>query len=137
MSYEIKDHTADAKFTATGNDIDEAFSEAVNAFSHVVGNEHGGNVRHSTEIESESRDTLLFDFLDWLIYLQDTENVAVARPEEVEIEKNVSGYRLEATVWVEPLTAGSELQDIKGPTYSEMSVEYTDEGCRLTAVLDI
>ena len=71
MSYEILEHTADAKFKAVGETLEDAFSSTVDAFADIAGGE-GGNTRHKFEVESESLEALLFDFLDELIYLQDT-----------------------------------------------------------------
>lgn len=141
MGYEILDHPADAKFRSTGDTLEEAFEDAVRAFAEITGGE-GGKHRHSIEIESESHEALLFDFMDELIFLQDTENVVISRPEEVEIEElgeePDKNYRLAATVWTNPITSATSALDIKGPTYSEMEVDYIqDEGWIITAVLDI
>lgn len=137
MSYEILDHTSEAKFEASEKTMEEVFSEAVRAFSEIAGGE-GGQNRHKIEVESESQEALLFDFLDELIFLQDTEDVIISHPKELTIEETDKGYLLEATMWTNPITAGSDATDIKGPTYSEMSVDYNKgEGWKIVAVLDI
>lgn len=137
MSYEILDHPADAKFRATGETLEEAFEEAVKAFSEVTGGE-GGRHRHKIEVESENYEALLFDFLDELIFLQDTEDVVVSHAKEVGIKELEKGYKLNAVVWTNPITGGSSALDIKAPTYSEMDVDYIKgKGWTLTAVLDI
>lgn len=141
MSYEILEHTADAKFQAKGDSLEEAFEEAVKAFSEITGGE-GGQHRHKIETTSESHDALLFDFLDELIFLQDTEDVVISHADELEIEEEgeVPGkkYHLTAVVWTNPITGAMSPQDIKAPTYSEMEVEYEKgTGWVLTAVLDI
>jgi len=137
MGYEILDHTSEAKFEAKGETMEKAFSEAVNAFSEIAGGE-GGQNRHKIEVESESHEALLFDFLDELIFLQDTEDVIISHPKELTIKETKKGHRLEATVWTNPIAAGSQATDIKGPTYSEMSIDYIQgEGWKIVAVLDI
>jgi SHS2 domain-containing protein len=137
MSYEILSHTADEKFRATGGTIEEAFSEATKAFSEIVKGEKG-EVRHSIEVDSESLEALLFDFLDRLIFLQDTEGVAVSHAENMEIEEQEQGYLLEADIMVDPITPAMSFTDVKAPTYNEMSAEYREgEGWVLEAVLDI
>ncbi|MFB6203236.1 MAG: archease [Candidatus Nanohaloarchaea archaeon] len=136
MSYEILEHAADEKFRASGEDLEEVFSEVVHAFSEIVGGA-GGMYRHQVEVESEGLEALLFDFLDRLIYLQDTENVAVGNVKDLAVEETGSGYRLEATVLVDNITSGMSLLDIKGPTYNEMKVDYGDGVWTLEAVLDI
>lgn len=137
MSYEIKDHTSEAKFETTGENMEEAFSEVINAFSEITGGE-GGQHWHKIDVTSESHEALLFDFLDELIFLQDTEDVVISHPKELTIEEKGDKYHLEATVWTNPITAGSEATDVKGPTYSEMSINYEKgEGWKIVAVLDI
>jgi SHS2 domain-containing protein len=136
MSYEILEHTADEKFHATGDSLEEAFSEATKAFSEIVKGDEG-SVRHRIEVESESHEALLFDFLDKLVLLQDTEGVAVSYAENLEIEEKESGYSLRADIVTDPITAGMSYTDIKAPTYNEMKVEFEDGEWVLEAVLDI
>lgn len=139
MSYEILEHTADEKFRAEGESLEQAFSEAVKAFGEVVGSDpEAGEYSHQIEVESESHEALLFDFLDKLIFLQDTEGVAVCHAEDLEIEEKEDSYILEATIWVDPIDHEDSFQDIKAPTYNEMKVAYEDgTGWIIEAVLDI
>lgn len=126
MSYEILEHTADAKFRATGKTLEDAFSEAVRGFAAVVGDGERGQVRHRIEVESENLEALLFDFMDELIFLQDTEGVVVREAESLEIEETEEGYRLEADILTDRIDPGGSYLDIKGPTYNEMKVEHGD-----------
>ncbi|MFB6145067.1 MAG: archease [Candidatus Nanohaloarchaea archaeon] len=139
MSYEVLSHTADAKFSATGDSLEAAFSEATKAFAEIVGSDpKAGEIRHSFRIESENTEALLFDFLDKLVYIQDTEDVAATHLKSIEIEETEKGYRLDATVWTDPIEPSMSLLDIKAPTYNEMKVDYEKgEGWKLEAVLDI
>jgi SHS2 domain-containing protein len=137
VSYSIEEHTSEAKFTATGDSVEEALSECVRAFSEVVGG-LGGDTRHSFTVESESHEALLFDFLDELIFLQDTEDVVVSHAESIEYRQTDRGHRVEATVWTDAVTSRMDVLDVKGPTYSEMEFSYEKgEGWKITAVLDI
>ncbi|MFB6209789.1 MAG: archease [Candidatus Nanohaloarchaea archaeon] len=137
--YEILSHTADEKFRAEGKSLEEAFSRSVEAFAEIVGADpDAGEYRHSLNIESEKLESLLFDFLDRLIFLQETEGVVVCHAEDIEIEEMQSGHSLEATVWADPITEGASYQDVKAPTYNEMKVDYEKgEGWIIEAVLDI
>ena len=138
MTYEIKDHPADAKFRVLADTKEEAFVEAVEAFSDIVGGESGKQV-HTIKVESEGLEPLLFDFLDELIFLQDTENVVVAYADELELDDLENGWRITADIKVDKITSEVHKMDVKGPTYSEMEVEYDrDEGAWvLQAVIDI
>lgn len=139
MSYEILDHTADAKFKATGETMEEAFSESVKALAEIVGTDpKAGNTRHQIDIKSESGEALLFDFLDELIFVQDANSVVVSHTDDLQIEEIEDGYRLKATLWTDLITDDMNLLDIKAPTYNEMDVDYVQgEGWIAQAVLDI
>lgn len=139
MSYEILTHTADAKFKSVGESMEEAFSEAVKAFAEIVGSDpDAGTTRHKVEVESENSEALLFDFLDELIFLQDTNSIAISHTDDLEIKETEEGYRLTATIWTDRITEDMNLLDVKAPTYNEMEVTYEkSEGWIVQAVLDI
>lgn len=138
MSYEILEHTADEKFRATGKSLEEAFNEAVNAFAEIVADGESGSSTYRIEVESESLESLLFDFLDRLIVLQDTEGIIICGGDWVDIEEEKPGYRLEAQLHTDRIDPGGSYMDVKAPTYNEMKAEYSKgEGWVLEAVLDI
>lgn len=137
MSYEILEHSADEKFRAQGETLDEAFSEAVKAFSEIV-NGGGGMYTHSIEVESENLEALLFDFIDELIKLQDIEDVVVSHAKNLEYTELEDSHRIEADILVDTIDLEEQPLDIKAPTYNEMKVDYIKgEGWTLDAVLDI
>lgn len=138
MGYEILEHTADVKFRATGDSLEETFKDAVRAFSELSSEGTKGNTRHKIEVKSENSEALLFDFLDELIFLQETEGIAIGEPKELSIEDNEGEYSLEATVYADAIDPGATIMDIKAPTYNEMKVDYVQgEGWVVEAVLDI
>jgi len=136
MGYEILEHTADVKFKASGDSMEEAFSESVKAFSEIVGGMNG-QTTYSIEVESESHEALLFDFMDKLIFLQDVNDVVLSHAEHLEIEELEKGYRLRADIWADNIEDSMSVLDVKGPTYSEMYVRFEDGKWRLQVVLDI
>lgn len=137
MSYEILDHTADEKFRASGNTLEEAFSESVEAFSEIVGDGEKGSYRHSIEIESENLEALLFDFIDRLIFIQDTEGVIITGTKQIEIKDLEDGWSLDATLLADTLSPGGSYLDIKGPTYNEMEIDQRNGEWIIQVVLDI
>lgn len=136
MSYEILEHTADEKFKASGESLEEAFSEAVKAFSEIVGGLNG-QTYYSIEIESESHEALLFDFMDKLIFLQDVNDVVVSYAEDLKIEETEEGHQLTAKIWADNIENSMSVMDIKAPTYSEMKAGFEDGKWRVQVVLDI
>jgi SHS2 domain-containing protein len=136
MAYKILEHTADEKFRAGGETLEEAFSEAVKAFSEITKGEQG-ETKHKIKVKSENTEALLFDFLDELIFLQDTEGVAVSHAENLEITEKQDSYKITADIMTDPITPGMAFTDIKAPTYNEMKVSYQNGSWILEAVLDI
>jgi len=138
VSHEVLEHVGDAKIRGMGNDLEEAFTGVTKAFAEVCGVEtRTGSHAHGAEIDSEGLEPLLYDFLDRLIFVQDTDRVAVTDLQSVEVHDLEEGWCLEAGVEVKELDPSMDLRDVKAPTYSEMEVGYEDGQWRLTAVLDL
>ena len=77
---EIFEHTADAGIRAESPTLSEAFNEVSLAFTEIV---TGGiipdkNNNFKVEIESTTLDSLLVNYISYLIYLFDTENFLVS-----------------------------------------------------------
>lgn len=137
MSYEILEHSADEKFHAEGSTKEEALEEVVNAFAEIVGGNTHGQYHHSISVEAQSLESLLYDFLDELIFLQDTEGIVISHTEKLGLEELRDGWKLETTVLTDTITAEMNLLDIKAPTYNEMKIDYQDGKWSFEAVLDV
>ena len=135
--FEILEHSADEKFYAEGESKEEAFSEAVKAFAEIVGGNTEGMYHQKIEVESENWEALLYDFLEELVFLQDSEGVAISHAEDVKIEEKTDSWKINASILVDNITSDMNLLDIKSPTYNEMKVDYQDEKWILEAVLDV
>lgn len=136
MPYEILDHPADAKFRASGKTLEEAFSGAVDAFSEIVGGD-SGMYHHDIKVESENLDALLFDFLDELIFLQDSNGIVVSHATNMKVKELENSWSIKAEIMTDNITAGTNFMDVKGPTYSEMDVGFEDGKWYAEAVIDI
>ena len=137
MSYEVLEHPADEKFHADGPTKEEALKEVVRAFAEIVGGDAHGEYHHQISVEAESLESLLYDFLDELIFLQDSEGVVISHAEEMGLKQQGDSWKLEATVLTDIITSDMNLLDIKAPTYNEMKVDYRDEKWIFEAVLDV
>ena len=135
--FEILEHSADEKFYAEGDSKEKAFSEAVKAFAEIVGGNTEGMYHHKIDVESENLEALLYDFLDEMVFLQDSEGVAISHAEDVKIEEKTDSWKINASILVDNITSDMNLLDIKSPTYNEMKVDYQDEKWILEAVLDV
>ena len=80
----------------------------------------------------QTREKLLFDFLDELIFLMDTEFVILS-----EFQVKIKNNKLECTARGDYAQNYTTHGDIKAPTYNEMSIKETDNGFVLRVVVDI
>lgn len=137
MSFEILEHSADEKFHAEGESKEEALKDVIKAFAEIVGGDTHGEYHHSISVEAESLESMFYDFLDELIFLQDSEGIVISHAEELTLEQLEKGWKLEATVLTDNITSDMNLLDIKAPTYNEMEIDYRDHKWVLEAVLDV
>jgi len=69
MGYELREHTADIAVEATGETIDAVFGAVADGLAAAMYDEPPGKGdRFELTRTAESREALLFDYLDELIY---------------------------------------------------------------------
>jgi SHS2 domain-containing protein len=136
MSYELREHTADVAVEATGGRLGETFAAVADGMAAAMCEEiPATGERLAVEVEAESLEALLFDYLDELIYRRDVENVLPVENTAGVIE-TADGYRISASARGVPLE-GLGAREVKAVTYSEMVVEQTDGAWRAYVVLDV
>ena len=140
MSFELRDHTADIAVAATGETLADVFTALAEGLA-AAGTEDvpDGGDRFDLAVTAESRDALLFDYLDELIYLRDVrmELPVDNRVETIDQPDDEDGeWSLEASARGVPL-ADVDAREVKAVTYSEMALEETEEGWEAYVVFDI
>lgn len=135
MSYTLRDHTADVAVEATGATVSAVFAATANGMATAMCDEVPvTGERFDIDVRAESREALLFDYLDELIYQRDVRSVL---PVENEATVREDGdWYLSGSARGVPL-AGLGAREIKAVTYSEMVVEETDGGWRTYVVFDV
>ena len=133
--------TADIAFEATGRDLPELFSDATDATTNVmIDNIEAIQPRQTRQIELSNNklDMLLFDLLQELIFLKDTERLLL-RVREVQIDDRDKMYLVKATAEGETLDPERHHQraDVKAVTLHNFTVEQTDVGWKARVLLDI
>ena len=133
--------TADIAFEAMGRDLPELFREAADATTNVmIDNPDAIEPRETRRIElsNDEVDMLLFDLLQELIYLKDSERLLL-RIKEAHIDDKEGRYFLKATAEGEPLDAQRHDQraGVKAVTLHDFSVERVDGGWKAQVLLDI
>lgn len=132
-------HTADVKFQAFGNNLEEAFSNAALAFTNVVVDveEVQSLQQKKIEIESENKESLLYDFLEKLLILMETEHFVLAKIISLKIQKDKK-LKLTAVIAGD---VGLEKYDferqVKAITYNDMFIDEKPDKTTVQVVLDL
>ena len=136
MSFELRDHTADVAVEATAPTLSGVFAAVADglAAAHVDDVPDLGE-RFALEETAESREALLFDYLDRLIYERDVRDVLPV-DNDAEVTEADGVWRVEASARGVPVAAIAA-REVKAVTYSEMALEATDDGWRAYVVFDV
>lgn len=134
MSFEYLDHTADVIIRAKGKNLEEAFEQAALAFYNVISDTSLVKTELTKEvtITSEDRESLLFDWIDQLIFYFDTEYLICNQIKVNSITEVENGFKLVAKISGEEFDIERHPQktEVKAMTYSfmeisEKTVEFT------------
>ena len=86
MKYKFLEHTADIKFQAFGENIEEVFENSALAMFNAM---YGGKVKEkkSFKINVKGKDfeSLLYNFLEEILFLFDSENFFMAKVKNIKI----------------------------------------------------
>lgn len=137
MSFELREHTADVAVEATGATLEATFAAVADGLTaaHCDSVPDDTGARFSFDVSAESREALLFDYLDELVYERDVRGVLPA-DHEVSLERSDDRWRLSASARGVPFDA-IDAREIKAVTYSEMELEETPDGWRAYVVFDV
>ena len=150
--YELREHTADVAVAATGDSLEAVFGAVAEGLAAASCDEipETGD-RFSFDVTAESREALLFDYLDDLIYYRDVREElpvehrveAIRGPDEGEGEdgdgdETDGRWTLEASARGVPL-AEIDAREVKAVTYSEMELDRddADDGWEAYVVFDV
>ena len=127
------DHTADIKFKIHGKDLNEIFENTVLALSKYISGDKKlkDKEERSIIIEGKDQESILYKFIDEIIYLLDAEGFVV-KSAKVKIKDDKLTAELSGDN-----TSGYNLNHIKAATYSEMYVKKTKTCWEAQAVVDV
>jgi SHS2 domain-containing protein len=154
VSFELKEHTADVAVEATAASRSAVFADVADGMAAAMSEDvpEGVGDRFAFEERAETPESLLFDYLDRLIYERDVRGVLPVDNEARVSETTVEGDTDEgdtdeggdpATEWVVEASARgvplSEVhaRDLKAVTYSEMDLSERDSGWHAYVVFDV
>ncbi|MCD6496114.1 MAG: archease [Candidatus Aenigmarchaeota archaeon] len=136
MKYRIIDDlTSDVLFKARGKDMKDVFENAALAMFSVICEVERVKPEKMLEVEvqAESADRLMINWLQELIGLVDTESMFFSKFEVTEIGEK----RLKARIYGEDMTPEKGETVVKAVTYYKYKFQKTKEGYSVTVSLDI
>jgi len=128
--YEYLPHTADAKFRAYGKTLEECFSNAAIAMFEILTDTQKirPTLEFPLEVKAKRAESLLFDFLDELLFLLDTEGFILNSCMRMKIRK-VGDEHILTCVAVGDRHAEYEVSGgVKAVTYNDMLLEKLPDG---------
>jgi len=138
--YRILPHTADGKFRAFGETIEEAFANAALAVASLMWDWTKVGKEASFRIEVRGRDfeQLLVKYLEEIPYLLETKYFVLGSVEGLSIIGEPGGYRLSAAFWGDLDPDRHDIfGDVKAITYSEMKIEHACDHWSVQVVVDM
>ena len=134
MRYEYLEHTADIKFQAFGKTMKEAFSNSAYAMMNVIFEEKvREKIIKKIKINGIDEKSLLYNFLEEILFLLNTEFFLLSRIKKIEIKSK------ELTA---DLTGDNSKEyklglDIKAVTYNDMFIKKEKDKFTIQVVIDI
>ena len=122
--FEFLEHTADTKIRAYGRSLAEAFCNVVLGTTETMMDLKSlrGVESRSVSVSASDERSLLYDFLDEVLYLFDVEGFLVKEVKELRIVRG-SSLELSCTLIGDFVSNGYEVHThIKAVTYSEMEI---------------
>ncbi|MFC7138321.1 archease [Halosimplex aquaticum] len=137
MSFDLREHTADVAVEATGDSLDAVFGAVADGMAAAMCDEipDAGGERFAFSVAAESREALLFDYLDELIYERDVRGILPV-DNEATVRESGGEWRVEGSARGVPLDR-VEARDLKAVTYSEMDLSETADGWHAYVVFDV
>lgn len=137
MRFRFLEHTADMKFQAYGKSLEEAFKNAALALREVISGKIKVMEKISKRIEIEGRDfeSLLYNFLEELLFLLDAEGFLFSQIKDIKIDKK--NFKLKAVIFGDKAKRYDFTNEVKAITYNEMFVKKEKNKYVIQAVLDV
>jgi SHS2 domain-containing protein len=147
MKYEYLKHTADLKVRAYGKTLEEAFANvAIGGFDFLTDTAKiKKKVEKKISITSKRLESLLYDFIEELLFLLDTEGFIISGFKDMKIveDKNKNTYSLKCIALGDSYKNYQVKGDIKAITYSDMLIKTEERkggqkaGFEIQVVFDI
>ena len=136
MKYKFLTHTADVKFRAFGKNIEEMFANSALAmFSSMYEGKVKENRTSKIKAKGKDFESLLYNFLEELLVLFDSEQFFLSKVKSLKIDKK--NFKLEAEVVGDDSSKYTVHIDVKAITYNDMFVKKQKNNWVCQVVLDV
>ena len=135
MRYKFLEHTADIKFQAQGESLEEVFENSALALKEVlIGKEKVSESKSKNiKILGKDNEALLYRFLEEFLYLIEAENFIISKIKKLEIKNN----KLTAEILGDKAENYKIQEHVKAITYNSMYVKKSEKGFKSQVVLDV
>lgn len=121
MKYKYLEHTADIKFQAFGKTLAEAFENSAYAmFNAMHEGRVAGKLKKKIKVKGKDLESLLYNFLEELLFLLDSENFFLSK---IKVKIDEKKLLLEAEAFGDEAKNYEIHLDVKAVTYNEMFVK--------------
>ncbi len=135
MKFKFLEHTADIKFQAFGKSAEEAFENSASALKESICGKIRIKEGKEKKIEIEGRDfeSMLYMFLEEILYLLDAEDFLIEKVKEIKI----NGFKLKAVLTGDKASNYKFTNNVKAVTYNEMFVKHEKGKWIVQIVIDV
>jgi len=133
--FEFLEHTADAKFLAYGKNLEEAFSNAAAALFTIMTDitKIKPKIKKHIVVNSSGKQAMLYDFLEELIFLMDTEAFLLHEVKNLKI----TGSTLDADAYGDKGDGYDVHTQVKAITYNDMFIKEEEDLVTVQVVPDL
>lgn len=132
------EHTADIQFICRENSLEDLFIECALAMKNSTCDDKITSIKEkSFSIKGHDLENLLYNFLEEILFISETENLIFERVLEIKISKNGKEYFLESKISFGDSTKYSIHLDVKAITYNEMYVREINNSWEAKVTLDV
>lgn len=135
IKYKFLKHTADIKFQAFGNSVEEVFENCALAVIESMFEKIKikKNISKKIKITGKDFESLLYKFLEEIIYLLDGENFAVSEIKNLRIKK----FNLEAKFVGDESSEYNLSNKVKAMTYNDIFIKEKNGKWEAQVVIDV
>ena len=127
MTYHFLDHTADVKFIAEANTLENVFIDSAKALQESI----CGKITileqetKTIELQGDNLENLLYKFLEEFLVLLDSQDFLFSKITTLTIDPQT--FKLDATITGDKTGNYKFTNDVKAVTYNEMIIEQNPE----------